>query len=78
MEVANLFCKSWSVVLAYLLLNGMERFAIEQIRVNNIFDIAGFKMTQAVVIALVLMLLGIFGLIYFKKHLVKNERRAIG
>ena len=56
----------------------MERFAIEKIRVNNVFDIAGFKMTQAEVIALVLMLLGISGLIYFKKHVVKNERRAVG
>ena len=62
----------------YLLLNGMERFTIEKIRVNNIFNIAGFDMTQAEVIALVLMLLGISGLIYFKKHVVKNERRAIG
>ncbi len=77
-KLRTYFVNPGQLFSAYLLLNGMERFAIEKIRVNNVFDIAGFKMTQAEVIALVLMLLGIFGLVYFKKHLIKNERRAIG
>jgi phosphatidylglycerol---prolipoprotein diacylglyceryl transferase len=62
----------------YLLLNGVERFAIEQIRVNNKFELAGFILTQAEVIALVLITLGVAGLAYFKNHLIKNERRTIG
>lgn len=63
---------------AYLLLNGIERFSIEQIRVNNKFNVLGFVLTQAEVIALVLMALGVVGLLYFKKHIIKNERRPIG
>ncbi|TAD82369.1 MAG: diacylglyceryl transferase [Bacteroidetes bacterium] len=43
----------------YLFLNGLERFFIEKIRVNTTFDLAGFRLTQAEVIAMVLMAGGI-------------------
>jgi phosphatidylglycerol:prolipoprotein diacylglycerol transferase len=55
----------------YLLLNGVERFMIEQIRVNNTFDVLGFAVTQAEVIAVALMLAGVVGL-------VLTTRRAQG
>lgn len=77
-RLRKVFKNPGMVFSAYLLLNGMERFTIEQIRVNNKFEIAGFILTQAEVIALILMTLGVAGLIYFKNHLIKNERRAIG
>lgn len=50
----------------YLLLNGIERMLIEQIRVNNRFDVAGMNVTQAEVIALLLILTGLAGLIFLK------------
>lgn len=43
----------------YLLLAGLERFAIEQLRVNPKFPVLGFQLTQAEVIAIVLMVAGI-------------------
>jgi phosphatidylglycerol---prolipoprotein diacylglyceryl transferase len=51
----------------YLILNGTERFFIEKIRVNRIYDIAGMKLTQAEMVAILLVLLGFAGLWYFYK-----------
>ncbi|MCB0430458.1 MAG: prolipoprotein diacylglyceryl transferase [Flavobacteriales bacterium] len=52
----------------YLLVNGLERFFIEKIRVNNTYHIAGMDITQAEIISFCLILLGIAGLIYFKRN----------
>jgi len=46
----------------YLALNGLERFVIEKIRVNNEFDLLGLSVTQAEVIAVLLMLVGCIGM----------------
>ena len=43
----------------YLILNGIERFFIEKIRVNNRLDIFGLHPTQAEVISVGLIILGI-------------------
>jgi phosphatidylglycerol---prolipoprotein diacylglyceryl transferase len=43
----------------YLIFNGLERFLIEKIRVNNLSNVLGFRSTQAEQIALVLILIGI-------------------
>jgi phosphatidylglycerol---prolipoprotein diacylglyceryl transferase len=43
----------------YLVLNGIERFFIEKIRVNNKFDLVGMKVTQAEVIAVLFVITGI-------------------
>jgi prolipoprotein diacylglyceryltransferase len=51
----------------YLLLNGLERLLIEQIRVNNKFDFLGMKVTQAEVIACLFILSGAALLYYFTK-----------
>lgn len=51
----------------YLILNGIERFFIEKIRVNTLGEFLGMKVTQAEMIATGLFILGIIGVIYFKK-----------
>ena len=48
----------------YVFLNGVERFFIEKIRVNEKYDVFGIQSTQAEVIAVVLMLLGLIGIGY--------------
>lgn len=44
----------------YLILNGLERFFIEKIRVNTKYDLFGFHPTQAELISTALVLSGIF------------------
>jgi len=51
----------------YLLLNGIERFLIEAIRVNAKYHVAGISFTQAQLISLLLIVTGVFGLIYLKR-----------
>jgi phosphatidylglycerol:prolipoprotein diacylglycerol transferase len=53
----------------YLILNGIERFFIEQIRENTVlFKIGTYTVTQAMFIAIGLIVLGNIGLIYFRKN----------
>ncbi len=52
----------------YLLLNGIERFLVETIRVNNTYSIFGIHPTQAEIISLVLVITGIAGILYFRKR----------
>jgi phosphatidylglycerol---prolipoprotein diacylglyceryl transferase len=47
------------VFSVYLILNGIERFLIEEIRVNIPYEFLGMKVTQAQIIAIFLILLGI-------------------
>ena len=55
----------------YLILNGFERFFIERIRINKVYDLLGIHLTQAEIIAVMLVLMGGFGLWYFR---MKNEK----
>jgi prolipoprotein diacylglyceryl transferase len=55
----NLFC-------IYLILNGIERFFIERIRINRVYDLLGTHFTQAEIIAILLVLAGITGFWYFR------------
>ena len=48
----------------YLVFSGAERLLIEQIRVNNEFDLFGLVVTQAEVISVGLILLGMIGVWY--------------
>jgi prolipoprotein diacylglyceryltransferase len=48
-----------AVFCLYLILNGLERFLIEKIRVNNRMDFLGFHPTQAEVISSGLMITGV-------------------
>jgi phosphatidylglycerol:prolipoprotein diacylglycerol transferase len=59
----------------YLILNGMERFLIESIRVNTQYHIFGIGVTQAQLISTSLVILGIVG-IWFTKKNVKNITHA--
>lgn len=52
----------------YLILNGLERFFIEKIRVNNRMDLFGFHPTQAEVISTGLVLVGIALWLYLRKR----------
>lgn len=52
----------------YLILNGIERFFIEKIRVNTQYHILGSEITQAEIISVFLVAVGILGLFYFKKR----------
>jgi prolipoprotein diacylglyceryltransferase len=42
----------------YLVLNGIERFLIEKIRVNSTYDLLGMHPTQAELISVLLILFG--------------------
>ena len=55
---------------SYLIFNGVERYLIEQIRVNP--ETVG-GLTQAMAIALALIGLGVVGIIYF----VFNKKKAV-
>ncbi|HZI01082.1 MAG TPA: prolipoprotein diacylglyceryl transferase [Flavisolibacter sp.] len=56
-----------AVFALYLIFNGLERFLIEQIRVNNKMDFLGLQPTQAEIIAIGLILTGIGLWIYLQK-----------
>lgn len=51
----------------YLVANGMERFAIEFIRINKKFDVLGFSLSQSQIVAIFLMAIGFFFFLNFKK-----------
>lgn len=58
----------------YLILNGTERFFIEFIRVNIQYSIFGIPMTQAQAIAILIVLAGIAGILYFRhRHSKKTS-----
>jgi len=57
----------------YLILNGIERFFIEKIRVNTKYHIFGFQITQAEIISTVFFVAGVLMLIYFLRK-KKNQK----
>ena len=66
------FKAGWLFSLA-LIFFGIERFLIEQIRVNNTFDLFGMTLTQAEIISVILIVLGVVGLVRTTK---KREASA--
>ena len=52
----------------YLMMNGFERFWIEKIRVNAEFDLLGITMTQAELIATLLMISGAALFFFLRKY----------
>jgi len=53
----------------YCILNGVERFFIEKIRVNEKLHLGGLEMTQAEIISLLVLITGIVGcLVLWKRH----------
>ena len=57
----HVFKAGW-LFSVYLLLAGIERLLIEQIRVNPVFDIAGIAATQAEMIAVGMIVAGLAGI----------------
>lgn len=64
--------KRWStpgmISAVYLIFNGTERFLIEKIRVNNLFDVMGMQLTQAEVISFGIFFMGVAGIFLSKKY----------
>lgn len=58
---------------AYLIFNGIERFFIEKIRINPDYNIFGLEATQAEIIAVLMFLVGVFGIWYSLKT-AKNKK----
>lgn len=58
----------------YLIFNGLERFTIEKIRVNNQMNLLGFNPTQAEVISILLFAAG---LILFWYRSKKNDKQGV-
>jgi prolipoprotein diacylglyceryl transferase len=61
------------VFSVYLILNGLERFLIEQIRVDSEFRFLGIWMKQAELVGVLLMVTGIVFLLYFMTNSKKIE-----
>lgn len=57
----------------YLILNGMERFMMEKIRVNKLYDLGGFQVSQAGLIAMGLIASG-FILIFWAGRNKKTDQ----
>jgi prolipoprotein diacylglyceryltransferase len=58
----------------YLLLNGIERFFIEKIRVNTKYHIGSYEITQAEIISTILIVAGLAGIFIFRKAALKKVR----
>jgi prolipoprotein diacylglyceryl transferase len=59
----------------YLILNGIERFFVELIRVNSKYHIGGFAFTQAELISTLLVVGGVVGIFIFMAK--DKERKAV-
>lgn len=57
----------------YLILNGIERFLIEKIRVNTTYDFGAFQPTQAELISVLMVLLGAYAWYGFGKMEQQNK-----
>ncbi|MEM9819959.1 MAG: prolipoprotein diacylglyceryl transferase family protein [Bacteroidota bacterium] len=56
----------------YVILNGVERFFIEKIRVNIKYDVGGLQLTQAEIISICMMIIGVIGcLVLWRRHKAK-------
>lgn len=51
----------------YLIFNGLERFFIEKIRVNEHYKVLGFNLSQAEIIAFILIIAGLVGVALLSK-----------
>ncbi|MDB5192342.1 MAG: prolipoprotein diacylglyceryl transferase [Segetibacter sp.] len=56
------------IAAIYLIVNGIERFLIEKIRVNTEYHFLGLSPTQAELISLTMIVVGIGLLVYFKSR----------
>jgi phosphatidylglycerol---prolipoprotein diacylglyceryl transferase len=61
----------------YLLLNGVERFFIEKIRINSKYDLFGFHPTQAELISFLLIITGVCILLFCKSKQSDSKEMAL-
>jgi phosphatidylglycerol---prolipoprotein diacylglyceryl transferase len=62
----------------FLLLTGVERLIIEQIRVNTMLDLFGLRITQAELISLAFVVVGIVGIVVLRKPRGTTSERSLG
>jgi len=60
----------------YLIFNGVERFLIEQIRVNSVYNIFGADITQAEILSVVMIIIGIVGIWYLNRPKTKGYLKS--
>ena len=62
----------------YMVLNGVERFLIEKIRINPDYHFLGIEITQAELISVLMMVFGLIGIFYFtnKKEKYLSDYQA--
>jgi prolipoprotein diacylglyceryltransferase len=60
----------------YLAFNGLERFWIEKIRVNDTYKLLGMEITQAEIISTLLFIAGIIMMLVLKKRWDKNKLKT--
>ncbi len=58
----------------YLIVNGLERFLIEKIRVNTTYNISGFHPTQAEIISSLLVVVGTILVLRKRKNQFENKQ----
>ncbi len=56
----------------YLIFNGVERFFIEKIRVNSVYEVLSFSITQAEIISVLFVISGVIGVLW-----LKNQKQEI-
>ena len=71
--------KQWTAMpgllfTAFVFMNGAERFLIEKIRINTVFDFLGMQLTQAEIISFSLMLVGSISWVVVWKYYQKNGK----
>lgn len=57
----------------YLIMNGVERFFIEKIRINTVYTIFDAEITQAEIISSLLFLAGVAGLVIFRRMNIQKD-----
>jgi phosphatidylglycerol:prolipoprotein diacylglycerol transferase len=57
----------------FLLLTGIERLLIEQIRVNATFELLGLRLTQAEIIAAAMVLIGVAAVVMLRRPRLPDE-----
>lgn len=75
-SIRKRFIAPGMVFAIYLMMNGVERFLIEKIRVNPRYDFLGMHPTQAEVIAMIIFIVGLLGLWYFRYRYRKKQKKT--
>ncbi|HRG57342.1 MAG TPA: prolipoprotein diacylglyceryl transferase [Bacteroidia bacterium] len=67
-SIRHKFKKPGVLFSFYILLNGIERLLVEQIRVNTKYHIGSLDITQAEIIATLFIIMGAYGIYFFRKR----------